>query len=167
MVVFPSTKVIFTNWQIVVILPIILSSVAGKSYSNEGHVLENLNVISKALGPQRSLHSIIINKNIWNAPRLYRTKPEKLHLKPINTFLGLRLKRDAPTSNSTFISKVTTFMTENIECNTVIGRICPGTGIGCTFCQYFSRGTCSNICSVTDIICNAAIMRCLGEKTDE
>ena len=35
MVVFPSTKVIFTNWQIVVILPIILSSVAGKSYSNE------------------------------------------------------------------------------------------------------------------------------------
>ena len=124
-------------------------------------------MISKALGPQRSLHSIIINKNIWNAPRLYRTKPEKLHLKPINTFLGLRLKRDAPTSNSTFISKVTTFMTENIECNTVIGRICPGTGIGCTFCQYFSRGTCSNICSVTDIICNAAIMRCLGEKTDE
>merc|ERR1712088_819506 len=118
----------------------------------------------KTLGLQRSLRPVIINKNIWNTPELYRTKMEKPRLNPINTYFGLRLKRDAQTSNSTFISKVTAFMTENIECNTVISRLCPGTGIGCTFCQYFSKGTCSNICSVTDVICNAAIMRCLGEK---
>ena len=82
-------------------------------------------------------------------------------------FLELRHKRDTQNSNATLVSKVTTFMTQNIECNTVIARICPGTGIGCTFCKYFSKGTCSNICSVTDIICNAAIMRCLGDKEEK
>ena len=57
-------------------------------------------------------------------------------------------------------------MTENIECDTVMNRICPGAGIGCILCQFFSEGTCNNVCTVKSTICNAAIMRCLWDKKD-
>ena len=91
-------------------------------------------------------------------------EPSKIK-KPIQNlakkYLGLRLKRSAKKSNSTLISKLRNFMTENIECDTVMNRICPGAGIGCILCQFFSEGTCNNVCTVKSTICNAAIMRCL------
>ena len=76
-----------------------------------------------------------------------------------------RLKRDSPNINSTFYSKITSFVKENIKCNTFITRICPGSHIGCAVCRYYTKESCSGICTAQDIICNAALISCLSDKS--
>ena len=83
----------------------------------------------------------------------------------IKLFPRYRPKRHAQDSNSTIPFAIPSFVTEYVQCNTVIRRVCPGAGIGCTVCQYYSKGTCTAVCTVKDIICNAALMRCLDEKS--
>jgi hypothetical protein len=80
-------------------------------------------------------------------------------------FFKYRLKRDSPSTNSTFYSKITSFVKENMKCNTMIGRICPGSHIGCAICRYYTKASCSGVCTAQDIICNAALISCLSEKS--
>ena len=107
---------------------------------------------------QRSFDPVIFGQENEDREPSTKKKPKQ---NIANKYLGLRLKRSAKKSNSTLISKLRNFMTENIECDTVMNRICPGAGIGCIICQFFSEGTCNNVCTVRVTICNAAIMRCL------
>ena len=78
--------------------------------------------------------------------------------------LRYRIKRESQSSNSTLLSKITSFARENIECNSIVRRMCPGSGIGCSLCNYFSEGICSGVCTLKDVICNAAFMRCIQKK---
>ena len=75
-----------------------------------------------------------------------------------------RLKRDTTINNSSFYSKITSFVKENLQCNTMIARICPGSHIGCAICRYYTKESCSGVCTAQDIICNAALISCISEK---
>ena len=79
-------------------------------------------------------------------------------------FYKHRLKRETTSTNSTFYSKITSFVKENLQCNTMIGRICPGSHIGCAICRYYTKESCSSVCTAQDIICNAALIGCISEN---
>ena len=87
-------------------------------------------------------------------------------LPKIKLFIKSRPKRETQEPDATTPPfKLPSFMTDLIQCNSMIQRICPGAGIGCTVCQYYSKGTtCAGVCNVKDVICNAALMRCLESK---
>ena len=89
--------------------------------------------------------------------------PKKLP--KIKLFVKSRPKRETQEPDATTPPfELPSFMNDLIQCNSMIRRICPGAGIGCTVCQCYSKGTCTGVCTVTDVICNAALMRCLGAK---
>ena len=90
-------------------------------------------------------------------------KITKLIPNMLTTSLQYRLKRDSPNINSTFYSTITSFVKENMKCNTMIGRICPSSHIGCAICRYYTTESCNSLCTATDIICNAAFINCVSE----
>ena len=65
------------------------------------------------------------------------------------------------------MSRMTRFLDDNVKCSFMMQHMCPSTGIGCTMCNYFAKGSCNSVCTVTDVICNANYMRCFGTKNDQ
>ena len=77
-----------------------------------------------------------------------------------------RSRRETQDKNPTFMSRMTRFLDDNVKCSFMMKHMCPSSGIGCTMCNYFAKGSCSHVCTVTDVICNANYMRCFGTKND-
>ena len=103
----------------------------------------------------------------FNAYTLPPSLQDQKQLKISPEFAKIRIKRDSFVSNSTIFSRIITFVNDNVlvECNTMMKHLCPGSGIGCTICNYFSKGSCTSVCTMTDIVCNATLMRCLKRRT--
>ena len=78
-----------------------------------------------------------------------------------------RSRRETQDKNPTFMSRMTRFLDDNVKCSFMMQHMCPTTGIGCTMCNYFAKGSCNSVCTVTDVICNANYMRCFGTKNDQ
>ena len=96
----------------------------------------------------------------------HKTKPGNRKFKEAVQSNRNRSRRETQDENPTFMSKMTRFLDDNVKCSFMMQHMCPSTGIGCTMCNYFAKGSCTSVCTVTDVICNANYMRCFGTKND-